>query len=189
MRLPSGEKATQFICFSHLNCHNCLPVFTSHTRTLLSFSKKWPLPEAIVRPSGEKPTQLTLAECPLSGHLTSNVTGNSMAAPVAESQNLMVLSQLHDTMVLPVGSKQTPVTRSVWPVIVDNRPPSSKFHSLMLLSSEQEATTLSSGWNATPVTVLPDSDRQQPSLTHRHTDTQWNSKHGCVLGHDRNNQS
>ena len=33
----------------------------------------------------------------------------------------------------------------VCPVIVDIRPPSSKFHSLMLLSSEQEATTLSSG--------------------------------------------
>ena len=46
-------------------------------------------------------------------------TGDPMAAPVAESQNLMVLSLLHDTMVLPVGSKQTPVTMSVWPVRVD----------------------------------------------------------------------
>ena len=46
----------------------------------------------------------------------SPLTGDPMAAPVAESQNLMVSSQLHDTMVLPAGSKQTPVTRSVWPV-------------------------------------------------------------------------
>ena len=53
--------------------------------------------------------------------------------------------------------------------IVDIRPPSSKFHSLMLLSSEQEATTLSLGWNATPVTVLQDSDCQQPSSTHWRT--------------------
>ena len=70
---PSGDQITLLTCESQLNCHNCLPVFTSHTRTLLSFPKLEPLPEAIVRPSGEKSTQLTLAECPLCGDFTTLV--------------------------------------------------------------------------------------------------------------------
>ena len=62
------------------------------------------------------------------------LTGDPMAAPVAESQNLMVLSKLHDTMVLPVGSKQTPVTMSVWPVRVDKHDPEVMSHVLMVSS-------------------------------------------------------
>ena len=78
-----------------------------------------------------------------------------MAAPVAESQNLMVLSQLHDTMVLPVGSKQTPVTRSVWPVRVDKRDPEVMSHVLMVLSEEQLTRMLGlSGLKATHLTQL-----------------------------------
>ena len=79
-----------------------------------------------------------------------------MAAPVAESQNLMVLSQLHDTMVLPVGSKQTPVTRSAWPVIVERQVDVERSHSLTVLSHEPVTRTLgSSGLKAREDTAAP----------------------------------
>ena len=162
--------------FSPLSCHSCLPVAASHTRTVLSL-----LPLASFVPSGDHATEPTKSEWPL--------RGDPMGAPVDASHSSTVLSKLPLASRVPSGLHETDMTLWSCPLIVDNRPPSSKFHSLMLLSAEQEATTLSSGWNATPVTVLPDSDRQQPSLTHRHTDAQWNSKHGCVLGHDRNDQS
>eukprot|EP00802_Teleaulax_amphioxeia_P025759 Tamp_26674.p1 GENE.Tamp_26674~~Tamp_26674.p1 ORF type:complete len:107 (-),score=1.24 Tamp_26674:381-701(-) len=106
MRLPSGQKATatELTCYSPLNCHNCLPVFTSHTRTLLSFPKGEPLPEAIVRPSGEKSTQLTLAECPLSCE---------SSLPVATSHMRTVSSSLPLASFAPSGLQETDLTKSL----------------------------------------------------------------------------
>ena len=160
--------------------------FTSAVATSISCTVPSPHPAATMSPAGLNRTLQTALP---------TFRGDPICSPVLASQIRIEKSLLPYSyppplaIFSPQGEKHTDLTGPVCPLIVDIRPPSSKFHSLMLASREQEATTLSSGWNATPVTVLPDSDRQQPSLTHRHTDAQWNSKHGCILGHDRNNQS
>ena len=58
-------------------------------------------------PSGEKATDLTQSEWPLSG--------SPCGAPVAASQSRTVLSSEPDATSLPSGEKATELTLSEWP--------------------------------------------------------------------------
>ena len=59
------------------------------------------LPEAIIRPSGEKATDDTTPVCPCSVR---------SSRPLATSQSLMVLSLLPEAIVRPSGEKATEFT-------------------------------------------------------------------------------
>ena len=106
------------------------PVDASHSRTLLSLMYPSPLHDAMTLPFGEKTTQLTRSEWPFTGHCGSALYSGYLSSgrlcwhvhsglssecpligsPVVASHTLTVLSSLHETSFLPVGSKPTQLT-------------------------------------------------------------------------------
>ena len=72
------------------------------------------------------------------------------AAPVAESQSLIVLSPDADATSLPSGKNATPLTQPEWPSSMRRAAPVAESQSLTVLSPDADATSLPSGENATP---------------------------------------
>jgi len=70
------------------------------------------------------------------------------SVPVSASQNFIVESSLPDTRVLESGEKVQVLTQFLWAVIVVINFFSTMFHSLSVLSSEQESKSYPSQENA-----------------------------------------
>ena len=115
------------------------------------------LPEAIVRPSGEKATEAIMTACPCSVR---------SSRPLAASQSLIVLSPLPEAIVRPSGEKATETTVSC-PCSVRSSRPLAASQSLIVLSLLPEATVRPSGEKATKFTtpVCPCSVRSSRTLT------------------------
>ena len=79
---------------------SCRPLAASHSLIMLSV-----LPEAIIRPSGEKATEATRVDC--------NVRSSG---PPATSQSLIVLSALPEAIVRPSSEKSTENTPARMPL-------------------------------------------------------------------------